>query len=440
MSKASIIKLQGKLFAINLTWYEFNSFKELKQTTKLLKTNHGISFSTTVQNQDGFKEKKLLVGLSFKKLSKCYSLSSIVANKLKSGIFITDKLNFSEQEDISNKLYWVCIFQNNQVIANINLLDNISISGDELLSDAQVEKLINTYTKDYKVSIFVDLIDQSSLKISNTQIKSLNKIVSARIPNKYLIRKIHNNYNTYILVSMILGLSLITIIGYYQKAALNDKLQQQKIIELQKPQQTPEELIFKDIQINSASIILNSLDKLLKEIPVVIAGWDIQSISYTSNDPDNIQILYQRSDGMDIANAHLKAQELITKYNFDNASILFSNNHTVMQLKIKFPKIFIDSITSLNAKQIAKDINNKNTLKTIASIQQVFLNYRLGTIKPIYDKYSSQIITISNIDSLVFKALTELSNKHNNLVVSSIFGQFDSDFNCNWEFNGSIYA
>ena len=433
MSKASIIKLQGKLFAINLTWYEFNSAKELKQTTKLLKTNHGISFSTTVQNQDGFKEKKLLVGLSSKKLSKCYSLSSIVANKLKSGIFITDKLNFPQQEDISNKLYWVCIFQNNQVLANINLLDNISISGDELLSDAQVEKLINTYTKDYKVSIFVDLIDQSSLKISNTQIKSLNKIVSARIPNRYLIKKIHNNYRTYILVSMILGLSLIAIIGYYQKVALNDKLQQQKIIELQKPQQTPEQLILKDIQINSASIILNSLDKLLKEIPVVIAGWSIQSISYTSNDSDNIQILYQRNDGMDIANAHLKAQELITKYNFDNASILFSNNHTVMQLKIKFPKV---SIHSLNI----KDINNENTFKTIASIQQEFLNYRLGNIKPIYDKYYTQIITISNIDSLVFKALTELSNKHNNLVVSSIFGQFDSDFNCSWEFNGSIYA
>lgn len=226
---------------------------------------------------------------------------------------------------------------------------------------------------------------------------------------------------------------MIAIIGYYQKVALNDKLQQQKIIKLQKPQQTPEQLILKDIHINSASIILNSLDKLLKEIPVVIAGWDIQSISYTSNDSDNIQILYQRNDGMDIANAHLKAQELITKYNFDNANILFSNNHTVMQLKIKFPKV---SIHSLNI----KDINNENTLKTIASIQQQFLNYRLGTIKPIYDKYSSQIITISNIDSLVFKALTELSNKHNNLVVNSIFGQFDSDFNCNWEFNGSIYA
>ena len=55
---AKIVKLQGKLFVINLTWYDFNSVKELEKKANFLKLNYGLSFTRHITNDKGFKVKK----------------------------------------------------------------------------------------------------------------------------------------------------------------------------------------------------------------------------------------------------------------------------------------------------------------------------------------------------------------------------------------------
>ena len=103
MSKAYTIKLQSKLFAVNLTWYEFIKSHDIKMVSRILKTNYGISSHSTIKNQDGFKEKKIVVGLAEKKFSACYSLAAVIADKYKDGIFITDKLIFADNNNISTR-------------------------------------------------------------------------------------------------------------------------------------------------------------------------------------------------------------------------------------------------------------------------------------------------------------------------------------------------
>ena len=56
MPKNSIVKYQNKLFAINLSWHEFDSSKDVKQITKLFRKSNGVSFNFTAVNNQGVKE------------------------------------------------------------------------------------------------------------------------------------------------------------------------------------------------------------------------------------------------------------------------------------------------------------------------------------------------------------------------------------------------
>ena len=143
------VKIQDKIFGINLNWFEFESKKSLQAQAKLLKFNYGYSHTRAVVNLDGIKVKKILACLTDKSLFSCYSLAAIVANQLKSGIFITDKLNIQNDNDTS-KQYWVCIFQNREVIANIEIQSNqrnIKIHGDQLLKEEDLKGLIRHVPK-----------------------------------------------------------------------------------------------------------------------------------------------------------------------------------------------------------------------------------------------------------------------------------------------------
>jgi len=445
MSKACTVKLQSKLFAVNLTWYEFTKAQDIKMASRLLKTNYGISFHSTIKNQDGFKEKKVIVGLGDKKFSACYSLAAVIADKYKDGIFITDKLIFTDNNDISTKLYWVCVFQNKEPIVKIELQDNkknISISGDTLLTSSALTKFIDIYSQRYPTSIFTDLND-SSINIPDSIAILLDDAVSSRIASRFLIRRINRNHMPYLVGGSLCLLGLVAAFFYNQYSLQQQELlkeaHKRQTITQKKAQPTSEELVLKDIQTNSASIILNSLITFLKNTPVVIAGWSIQSIGYTANHSKQVQLLYKINDGMDIANAQSKAQDFISQYDLKDASISFQKNDQIMQLDIGLEKVSLPLIRDLTQDKVKRHINMSNGINTIASIQHNFLNYRLGTVKPFNGKYSKQDISIATIDALIFQTVTEIANKHSNLVVSSIIGKFDNNFNISWEFNGSIY-
>lgn len=440
MHSSKIVKHQGKLFGINLSWYEFDKPKQIDQIAKLLKLNYGVSFHTNTVNEDGFKQKKYLVGLANKELSACYCLASIVANKFKSGIFITDKLVVSDQEDLTNKLYWVCIFQNKEVISKVEISNksrDINISGDELLNESQLKQLIELYTLNHKVSIFTDLADAESLNLKNSSEHSIDEIISSRLSSKFLIRKLHSNQKRYL--ALTIGVCLLVLFGFHYYDQPQVKQVQHKPKAHTKSQPNPEELVLKDIKANSVSTVLNSLITQLSHTPMVIAGWSIQSIAYTAINPTNIQILYKKNPGMDIATAKIQVKDFVSKYKLQNVSISFDNNDTVMQLNIEFHKESLPIINNFIKAEVAKFISMDNAIDAVSAIQKNFLNYRLGQIKQGYGKYSKQDITISNINLLMFYGLAELASRHRDFVVSSIIGKFDANFNISWSFKGDIY-
>jgi hypothetical protein len=433
MSK--IVKLQGKIFGINLNWFEFDSKKTLESQAKLLKCNYGYSYTRTVVNTDGFKVKKILTCLTDKSLSSYYSLAAIVANELQSGIFITDKLNIQNNNDIVSKQYWVCIFQNREVIANIEIPSkqrNIKINGDQLLREEELLGLIDAYTQEYKVSIYADLIDEQALNIPRLKLRVLEKLVDGRIPSKYIIRKLHSHNRQYIMASALILVFGIAWLSY-------NKIDTQKTVKpvLHKTQKksNQEVLVLKNIQTNSASLILNSLNRLLSILPVMIAGWKIDNLTFIDG---SVQIQYLKELG-NIADARVKASEYIRQYEFIDSSIKFSKNDEVMQLSFKLNSIEMPLLKSLTEKDIKENINTNQAIETIAEIQNNFLNYRLEQMAILNHDYSSQQLSINNIRPIDFERLISVSNKNGNLVVKSLQGKFNNNFGSSWSFKGAIY-
>ncbi|WP_071514982.1 type 4b pilus protein PilO2 [Francisella sp. TX07-6608] len=443
MTKAQLVKLQGKLFAINLTWFELNSKKQLQHTTKLLKANYGVLSSSTIIDQDKLKQKKILVGLATKQLSACYSLASVIANKLKDGIFITDKISIANQQD---QLYWLCIFKDKQPLAKVVLKDNtktISVDGDQFLNLAQVKHLLDVYTKQYHTSIFIDLNNQHNLNIDSATDIVLDEILQSKLSSKYLIQKINRDYRIFILLSIIVIIGTTAIFFYKQhQQAIHKQLlakQQQLIAFQKKAQPTTQEQIYKDIQINHLGMVLNSFNQFLTQLPVVIAGWNIHSVSYNSAEPDLLELIYQANFGMNILTAKNEATKLIALYPHQQASIEFSNNNQTMLIRLAFAKQ--DSqIDKLELNDLNQAISTEQGIATIADVQANFLEYNLGKIIAIDEKYSKQEISFNNINSLIFENLKALAQRHSNLIANVITITFDNNFNLGWSIKGNIYA
>ena len=431
----SIVKIKDKIFGINLNWFEFDSKKSLEAQAKLLKCSYGYSYTRAVVNSDGSKAKKSLTCLTDKSLSSYYSLAAVVANELKSGIFITDKLNIQNNDDIVSKQYWVCIFQNKEVIANIEIQSkqrNIKINGDQLLKEEDIKGLIDSYTQEYKVSIYADLIDEQSLNIPSLKPRVLDKLVDGRIPSKYIIRKLHSHNQQYVIAGVV-----ILVIGLAWAFYNNiDTPKTVKPVVHQQPKKANQEaIILKNIKANSASLILNSINRLLSDLPVMIAGWRIDNLTYVDG---TVQIQYIRELGS-IVDAKVKASEYIKKYAFNDSNITFSKNDEVMQLSFKLNLIEMPLLQSLSEKDIKDNISMNQAIETIAEIQNNFLNYHLDQIAIINDDYSSQQLSINNIQTIDFERLISVSNKNGNLVVKSLQGKFNNNFVSSWSFNGAIY-
>ena len=432
---SSIVKIQDKIFGINLNWFEFDSKKSLEVQAKLLKCIYGYSYTRAVVSHDGIKVKQSLTCLTDKSLSSYYSLAAIVANQLKSGIFITDKLNVQNNNDIVSKQYWVCIFQNREVIANIEIQSkqrNIKINGDQLLREEDLQGLIDSYTKEYKVSIYADLIDEQSLSIPSLKPRLLDKLVDGRIPSKYIIRKLHSHNQQYLIAGVvILGLGIAW--ASYNKIDTPTIIK--PVVHQQPKKDNQEAIILKNIQSNSASLILNSINRLLSDLPVMIAGWKIDNLTYVDG---TVQIQYIRELGS-IVDAKVKASEYIKKYAFIDSSIKFSKNDEVIQLSFKLNRIGMPLLKSLSERDIKDNINTNQAIETIAEIQNSFLNYRLDQMTIINHDYSSQQLSINNIQVMDFERLISVSNKNGNLVVKSLQGKFNNNFVSSWSFKGAIY-
>ena len=432
---SSMVKIQGKIFVINLNWFEFDSKKALEAQAKLLKSNYGCSYTRTVVNSDGFKVKKSLTCLTDKSLSSYYSLAAIVANQLQSGIFITDKLNIQNNNDIVSKQYWVCIFQNREVIANIEIPSkqrNIKLNGDQLLTEADLQGLIDSYTKEYKVSIYADLIDEQALNISRLKPKVLEKLVDGRIPSKYIIRKLHSHNQQY----LIAGVSILMLgIAWVSYNKLETPKKVKPVVHKTQKKVNQEAIVLKNIQTNSASLVLNSLNRLLSNLPVMIAGWKIDNLTYIDG---TVQIQYIKELG-NILDAQAKASEYIKQYAFIDSRIKFSKNDEVLQLSFKLNRIEMPLLQSLTEQDIKSHINTNQAIETIAEIQKHFLNYRLEKLEILNHDYSSQQLSINNIQPIDFESLVSVSNKNGNLVVKSLQSKFNNNFVSSWSFKGAIY-
>ena len=431
----SIVKIKDKIFGINLNWFEFDSKKSLEVQAKLLKCSYGYSYTRAVVNSDGSKVKTSLTCLTNKSLSSYYSLAAVVANELKSGIFITDKLNIQNNNDILSKQYWVCIFQNKEVIANIEIESkqrNIKINGDQLLKEEDLKGLIDSYTQEYKVSIYADLIDEQSLNIPSLKPRVLDKLIDGRIPSKYIIKKLHSHNQQYLISGLVI---LVIGIAWASYNKIDTPKTVQPVVHQQPKKANQAAPILKNIQANSASLILNSINKLLSDLPVMIAGWRIDNLTYIDG---TVQIQYLRELG-NIVDAKVKASEYIKQYAFIDSNITFSKNDEVMQLSFKLNLIEMTLLQSLKEKDIKANINMNQAIETIADIQDNFLNYRLEQIAIINHDYSSQQLSINNIQTIDFERLISVSNKNGNLVVKSLQGKFNNNFVSSWSFKGAIY-
>ncbi len=54
------VKIQDKIFSINLNWFEFDSKKSLEEQYQLLKSSYDCSYTRAVVNSDGIKVKQSL--------------------------------------------------------------------------------------------------------------------------------------------------------------------------------------------------------------------------------------------------------------------------------------------------------------------------------------------------------------------------------------------
>ena len=293
---------------------------------------------------------------------------------------------------------------------------------------------IDSYTQEYKVSIYADLIDDQSLNIPSLKPRLLDKLVDGRIPSKYIIRKLHSHNQQYVIASVVILVIGVAWISYNQ-IDRHKKIVKPVVHHKHFKEATSEATILKKIQVNSASLILNSINRLLSDVPVMIAGWRIDNLSYFDG---IVQIQYLRELGS-MKYAQVQAIQYIKKYAFIDSSIKFYKNDEVMQLSFKLNHIKMPLLESLTEKDIKDNINTSQAIDTIAAIQNNFLNYRLDQIVIINHDYSSQQLSINNIQAIDFERLISVSNKNGNLVVNSLQGKFNNNFVSSWSLKGDIY-
>lgn len=499
LSSVNQLKIDNKLFAVHMTWLEITASnnrqikREIQQSARLLNKSYGVVLNKKSKNikktengktqytQQGNQSKSTILGLTDKNHNAYYALAPIVANKLKDGIFITDKIIGHKNTQDGEKLYWLCVFSNKELLVNINLnvmneLMPLNISGDELLNVLELKTFLNSYLTQYHAKIMIDMPQEEAdkLGLSDYQVVSIESIVQSRIASKFIVkRQVNNNY----FVRLFVIIAMLSIIGFFAyEAFLSNKdnelpVANTKPVEVKtvKAEPVAEEKILLDLKQHNLYRVLSQIKAALKQLPVSLAGWVIQDINYSGVNPKRLQVTYKLQSGADIYFAKEVAQRLIfsqpkiedgenkknkkstTSFSSfsSSSSLSFYANDQMMCLMIPLPEIDskynqnskgLVSVDDLTVNDIKNFLNENQRVNTIAKIQRHFLNYRLGQLKPLPQDHSKQEITIANIDSLSFKTIQAISQSSFDLVAESIIGKFQPDFTINFEIRGNIYA
>jgi len=427
MLLTSSLKLENHNYIVNMTLAKCADSKELRQTATIVNSNYGIKLSDT---SFAFCERRF-VGLT--------SLAMVVADSLQNGIFITDKLAINNKSDQS---IWVCIFKDGKPLVNVSLEDGlhlISINGDQLLSKDELLNILPLYIQKYNPPLFSDLafaIDDPSLLYN--EVVDIKTLLKSKRNSHFKVKKIHSKNKQALAVTAIV---LVSLVGYLSYSNLTQQLH--KSTSTKKnivPKISSEQKVLKLIQKNNLDGLLKSLNIITNELPIVIAGWTLHSLNYSSVDSNYITVVYDANNGQNIIDAKAEAISFLKRVsNYQDYSVTFDNNFQAMQIKIKLPTIENSNMQDLKESAIKALITSQAQVQTIADFQSNFFDYRLGNTQAIVGSYSKHDISISNINNLEFETFKSLATSHINLAITSIKALYSNGVPT-WSFKGEIYV
>jgi hypothetical protein len=440
MLQTCSLKLENHKYVVNMTLAQCADSKELRQTAITVNSDFGIKLSDT---NFAFCERRF-VGFS--------SLAMIIANSLQNGIFITDKLGINNKND---QTIWLCIFKDGKPLVNISLEDNshqIVINGDQLLSKDELLNILPLYIDKYKPQVFTDLafaIDDSIL--SNNELVEIKSLLQSKRNSSFQVKRIHNkNQQTLVIVAVVL-FSLVGYFSYnyYTTQPATDKLHNSVKTQNKNktiPKISADEQVLKLIQKYNLDGVLKSIDIITNELPIVIAGWTLQDLTYNNLDSNYIIAIYNANNGQNIIDAKASAIKFLNQVSADQShDIKFINNSQTMQIKIKFPPTALTPTPKINITNNLQEstvnalITPQAQVQTIADLQSNFFNYRLGVVQNIAGSYSKQDISILNINTLELETFRNVAARNINLAITSITALYSNGVPT-WSFKGEIYA
>jgi hypothetical protein len=237
-----------------------------------------------------------------------------------------------------------------------------------------------------------------------------------------------------ILLLILAGIGSYGYFSYFKKEAKPVYIK--PIAHKIKPQISFSEQLTKKANANAALMVLNRLEKALKTLPVSLGGWRLHQVNYSYLSPNSFLATYVKAKGADMQAAIDLTKSLPINNEGVNGGILFANNDQAMRISLQLPK----ANRIIEETEIKAHLSTNEIPSIVSELQQHFLNYRLGALKPQTNGSSEQYLTVTNLDSLSLKALKDISQSHPTFIVESVIGTYKDDFKSNWELKGSLYV
>lgn len=446
LMKSQSVKFKDTKFVFNMVWLQNVRYRDLTKAS--LNINYGIKLSNT---EFAFCEKKHL---------KHTSLAMVVAQSLKTGIFITDKIT----TDTVAEQFWLCIFKDGKPVFNLKILDQdsneVNISGDQLISKAKLSYLLSLYVKEYPLEIFADISSDLenygiNIKTKNMSLDSL--VSSAPIEKMYQVKRVNNDLK---ILATVLGVICFSIFGYFLFSYVGSskvfekpkvikyikpkiikkpkKIAIHKVKKLPPPPPPPENNIIEDLQLNSFDEILNVFEAFLAKVPIEISGWPLQSIDLANN--GHVELVYSFSYGGDMLSAKNSAISWLKSiFYYESNNVRITNNFRTMNIKVKLNKKPLQILKNLKVDDIKSSLKQDLKNKVIASLQRKMLNFTSGGYQNLQGGYTKSSISLSNMDAFQFKKLKEMAEDYLNITMTSICIKYQNGIP-SFNFNGGIYA
>ena len=444
LMKSHSVKFKNNKFVFNMVWLQNVRYRDLTKAS--LNINYGIKLSNT---EFAFCEKKYL---------KHTSLAMVVAQSLKTGIFITDKIT----TDTVAEQFWLCIFKDGKPVFNLKILDQdsneVNISGDQLISKAKLSYLLSLYVKEYPLEIFADISSDLenygiNVKTKNMSLDSL--VSSVPVEKMYQVKRVNNDLK---ILATVLGVICFSIFGYFLFFYVESPkvFEKPKVITHIKPEiikkpkkivihkvkkltpPPPENNIIEDLQLNSFDEILNVFEAFLAKVPIEISGWSLQSIDIANT--GYVELVYSFSYGGDMLSAKNSAISWLKSISYyESSSVIITNNFRTMNIKVKLNKKALQILKNLKVDDIKSSLKQDLKDKVIASLQRKMLNFTLGGYQNLQGGYTKSSISLSNMDAFQFKKLKEIAEDYLNITMTSGCIKYQNGIP-SFSFSGVIYA